>query len=215
MSDRWPDAPELDDPPSEEDEAPEAEVAGPADEMPEELEVEAGHVVAQEHAEGEFGVPDGYGVLEGRPQGGRRAVGVNPVTGHEGPSCVRQPCAGLFIIQQPRKRLAHTKANFRSPADYERHKTIVFGLGPHVSFVSGVPDERIVELYSEAELAIVPSLYEGFSLPAIEAMCSGTPLVATDGGALPEVTGTAYLTGFSQFLFDPADPLRDGFLLDA
>ena len=76
MSDRWPDAPELDDPPSEEDEAPEAEVAGPADEMPEELEVEAGHVVAQEHAEGEFGVPDGYGVLEGRPQGGRRAVGV-------------------------------------------------------------------------------------------------------------------------------------------
>ena len=35
----------------------------------------------------------------------------------------------------------------------------------------------------------MPSLYEGFSLPAIEAMCSGTPLVATDGGALPEVTG--------------------------
>jgi glycosyltransferase involved in cell wall biosynthesis len=65
-----------------------------------------------------------------------------------------------------------------------------YGLMPHIDFVSGVPDERIVELYSEAELAVVPSLYEGFSLPAIEAMCSGTPLVATDGGALPEVTGT-------------------------
>src|SRR6478735_3091936 len=65
-----------------------------------------------------------------------------------------------------------------------------FGLTPYIDFVSGVPDERIVELYSEAELAVVPSLYEGFSLPAIEAMCSGTPLVATDGGALPEVTGT-------------------------
>jgi len=64
------------------------------------------------------------------------------------------------------------------------------GLRPHIDFVSGVPDERIVELYAEAELAVVPSLYEGFSLPAIEAMCSGTPLVATDGGALPEVTGT-------------------------
>ena len=64
-----------------------------------------------------------------------------------------------------------------------------FGLTPYIQFVSGVPDERIVELYSEAELAVVPSLYEGFSLPAIEAMCSGTPLVATDGGALPEVTG--------------------------
>ena len=64
-----------------------------------------------------------------------------------------------------------------------------YGLAPHIDFVSGVTDERIVELYAEAELAVVPSLYEGFSLPAIEAMCSGTPLVATDGGALPEVTG--------------------------
>jgi glycosyltransferase involved in cell wall biosynthesis len=64
------------------------------------------------------------------------------------------------------------------------------GLTDHIEFVSGVPDERIVELYAEAEMAVVPSLYEGFSLPAIEAMCSGTPLVATDGGALPEVTGT-------------------------
>lgn len=63
------------------------------------------------------------------------------------------------------------------------------GLEAHIQFVSGVTDERIVELYSESELAVVPSLYEGFSLPAIEAMCSGTPLVATDGGALPEVTG--------------------------
>ncbi|HRE03751.1 MAG TPA: glycosyltransferase family 4 protein, partial [Ilumatobacteraceae bacterium] len=60
---------------------------------------------------------------------------------------------------------------------------------PHINFVSGVSDERIVELYAESELAVVPSLYEGFSLPAIEAMCTGTPLVATDGGALPEVTG--------------------------
>jgi MMP alpha-(1->4)-mannosyltransferase len=63
------------------------------------------------------------------------------------------------------------------------------GLGSHVEFVSGVPDQRIVELYAEAELAVVPSLYEGFSLPAIEAMVTGTALVATDGGALPEVTG--------------------------
>jgi glycosyltransferase involved in cell wall biosynthesis len=65
-----------------------------------------------------------------------------------------------------------------------------YGLEPHIEFVSGVSDERIVELYAEAEMAVVPSLYEGFSLPAIEAMCTGTPLVATDGGALPEVTGT-------------------------
>ena len=64
------------------------------------------------------------------------------------------------------------------------------GLRDSIDFVSGVPDERIVELYAQAELAVVPSLYEGFSLPAIEAMCTGICLVATDGGALPEVTGT-------------------------
>jgi proline racemase len=43
---------------------------------------------------------------------------------------------------------------------------------------------------------------------------AGETLVEGQPAILPEVTGTAYLTGFSQFLFDPADPLRDGFLLD-
>lgn len=63
------------------------------------------------------------------------------------------------------------------------------GLRDCISFVSDVTDERIVELYAESELAVVPSLYEGFSLPAIEAMSTGICLVATTGGALPEVTG--------------------------
>jgi glycosyltransferase involved in cell wall biosynthesis len=63
------------------------------------------------------------------------------------------------------------------------------GLEDCITHVSGVTDERIIELYAEAELAVVPSLYEGFSLPAIEAMATGTCLVATTGGALPEVTG--------------------------
>ena len=70
------------------------------------------------------------------------------------------------------------------------------GLQDAVQFVSGVTDERIVELYAESELACVPSLYEGFSLPAIEAMSCTTPLIATTGGALPEVTGTHNETCF-------------------
>ncbi|MDH5521153.1 MAG: glycosyltransferase family 4 protein [Acidimicrobiia bacterium] len=63
-------------------------------------------------------------------------------------------------------------------------------LAGSIQFVTGVTDERIVELYAESEVAVVPSLYEGFSLPAVEAMATATPLVATTGGALPEVTGT-------------------------
>ncbi len=74
------------------------------------------------------------------------------------------------------------------------------GLEDHVEWISGVPDERIVELYSECEVACVPSLYEGFSLPAIEAMSSAAPLVATTGGALPEVCGEH---GVSALLVEP------------
>ena len=76
------------------------------------------------------------------------------------------------------------------------------GLADAVTFVSGVPDRRIVELYAEAELAVVPSLYEGFSLPAIEAMSCGVPLVSTTGGALPEVAGKH---GETCFLTEPGD----------
>ena len=76
------------------------------------------------------------------------------------------------------------------------------GLADVVTFVSGVSDRRIVELYAEAEVAVVPSLYEGFSLPAIEAMSCGVPLVATTGGALPEVAGKH---GETCFLTEPGD----------
>jgi glycosyltransferase involved in cell wall biosynthesis len=72
------------------------------------------------------------------------------------------------------------------------------GLSEAVEFVSGITDERLVELYNESACAVVPSLYEGFSLPAIEVMSTGCPLVATTGGAIPEVAGpdgeTCYMT---------------------
>ncbi|MDQ1425849.1 MAG: hypothetical protein QOD72_3347, partial [Acidimicrobiaceae bacterium] len=71
------------------------------------------------------------------------------------------------------------------------------GLRNAVEFVSGVTDERIVELYAQSELAVVPSLYEGFSLPAVEAMATGICVVATTGGALPEVTGLDGVTVLS------------------
>lgn len=60
-----------------------------------------------------------------------------------------------------------------------------------VSFVSGESDEELVARYASASIAVVPSLYEGFSLPAIEAMACEVPLIASDGGALPEVVGAS------------------------
>jgi glycosyltransferase involved in cell wall biosynthesis len=73
-------------------------------------------------------------------------------------------------------------------------------LGDRVRFVSGISDRDLAGLLASAEIAIVPSLYEGFSLPAVEHMASGTPLVASRTGALPEVTGDAAL------LVAPGDP---------
>jgi glycosyltransferase involved in cell wall biosynthesis len=64
-------------------------------------------------------------------------------------------------------------------------------LGDRVRFVTGISDLELAELAASAEIAAVPSLYEGFSLPAVEYMASGTPLVASRTGALPEVTGDA------------------------
>jgi glycosyltransferase involved in cell wall biosynthesis len=66
-------------------------------------------------------------------------------------------------------------------------------LGDRVRFVSGITDAELAELIATAEIAVVPSLYEGFSLPAVEHMASGTPLIASRTGALPEVTGDAAL----------------------
>ena len=99
--------------------------------------------------------------------------------------------AHLVVIGRP-------KAKSRIPALLER-----LGLLDAVEFVSGVTTERIVDLYAEAEVACVPSLYEGFSLPAVEAMACGVPVVGTTGGAVPEVIGRDGETGL---LVAPADP---------
>jgi glycosyltransferase involved in cell wall biosynthesis len=62
-----------------------------------------------------------------------------------------------------------------------------------VRFVSGISTEEMVRYYAEASIAVVPSVYEGFGLPAGEAMACAVPVVSTNGGALPEVVGDAGL----------------------
>lgn len=63
------------------------------------------------------------------------------------------------------------------------------GLDDIVRFNQGISYRELVNLLASAEVAIVPSLYEGFSIPAIEALSCGAPLIASTGGALPEVAG--------------------------
>ncbi|MCY4104506.1 MAG: glycosyltransferase family 4 protein [bacterium] len=78
----------------------------------------------------------------------------------------------------------------------------LMGLSDAVRFVSDLSEAEIVNLYAEAAVAVVPSLYEGFSLPAIEAMSCAVPLVTTTGGALPEVVGP---DGETALLVPPGD----------
>ncbi len=99
-----------------------------------------------------------------------------------------------------------------------------YGLEGAVEFVKGITDAELVDLVRTAEVACVPSLYEGFSLPAVEAMATATPLVATTGGAIPEVAGPdgetclavppgdagALAAGLSRLLGDPSLRLRLG-----
>ena len=77
------------------------------------------------------------------------------------------------------------------------------GLSDAVRFVHGVPEPALVDLFGSAQVAVVPSLYEGFSLPAVEALACATPLVATTAGALPEVVGP---DGVSALHVPPGDP---------
>ena len=63
------------------------------------------------------------------------------------------------------------------------------GISGNVSFANGLTDDELVALMGSAELACVPSLYEGFSLPTAELMACETPLVVSRAGAIPEVVG--------------------------
>src|SRR4029453_2690917 len=75
----------------------------------------------------------------------------------------------------------------------ERHRLVEllarWELSEHVVLLDQVPEEDLCDFYRIAKVFVMPSLYEGFGLPAAEAMACGTPVVCSDRGSLPEVVG--------------------------
>jgi glycosyltransferase involved in cell wall biosynthesis len=133
--------------------------------------------------------------------------GVDPAFRPEGPSPDGEPYALFVGALQPRKdaaaaiealaligdgapRLVVVGQDKGGRAEAERSAEHN-GLAARVEFRGHVPQEELAALYRGAACLVFPSRYEGFGLPVLEAMASGTPVVATTAGALPEVAGGA------------------------
>jgi glycosyltransferase involved in cell wall biosynthesis len=121
----------------------------------------------------------------------------------------RPPIPGriLAVVRQdsPLKGLAPLLEAFaKVRTDREAHLVVVGRVGPgdpspalarrlgvaaDVTFTGQIDEAELVGSYAEAAIAVVPSLYEGFSLPVVQAMACGLPVVASAAGAIPEVAG--------------------------
>jgi glycosyltransferase involved in cell wall biosynthesis len=114
---------------------------------------------------------------------------------------------GVLYLLQALQLLREEGIKLTIVDDAERHSSYIEDVGPlpsygfklvrklnldgMVHFTGRLTREELAQHYSAAKIAIVPSLYEGFGIPAAEAMACGTPVIATTGGALPEVVGNA------------------------
>ncbi len=145
-------------------------------------------------------------------------LGVNTELFQPAQSRVRNRIIAIASADVPLKgvsHLLHAVARLRIERDLElqlvaklepngpTEKLIAeLGISDIVHSSSGLSDSELSDLLASAEIACIPSLYEGFSLPAVEAMASGTPIVASRAGALPEVVGA---DGECARLVEPAD----------
>ena len=88
--------------------------------------------------------------------------------------------------------LTHLKVIGTSPQDSTKRALISnLDLNEKVSFNSELTESEVVDIYSSADIAVIPSLYEGFGFGAGEAMACGVPLISTTSGGLKDVIGDA------------------------
>jgi glycosyltransferase involved in cell wall biosynthesis len=142
--------------------------------------------------------------------------GVDPLFSPEGPRTHGSPYALFVGALQPRKDpLVALEALALVPGDLRlvvvgpdkgsgteaRRLASRLGLNGRVEFAGHVEKQRLAELYRGAACLVFPSRYEGFGLPVVEAMASGTPVVAAASGSIPEVAGDAAI------LVHPGDPV--------
>jgi glycosyltransferase involved in cell wall biosynthesis len=142
--------------------------------------------------------------------------GVDAAFGPDGPRA-EGPSYVLFVgTLQPRKdpvaaveALALVDADLRlvlagpdrGDGEKVQHAAERLGLDGRVEFTGHVEKAELARLYRGAACLVLPSRYEGFGLPVLEAMASGTPVVTTTAGAIPEVAGDAAI------LVEPSDPV--------
>ena len=114
---------------------------------------------------------------------------------------------GVLYLLQALKLLKDDRIKLTIVDDAARHSSYIEDVGPLpsygsklvgelnldglVHFTGRLTREQLAQHYAAAQIAVVPSLYEGFGIPAAEAMACGAPVIATTGGALPEVVGDA------------------------
>jgi glycosyltransferase involved in cell wall biosynthesis len=114
---------------------------------------------------------------------------------------------GVLYLLQALQMLRDDGIKLTVVDDAARHSSYIEDVGPlpsygsklvrklnldgMVHFTGRLTRQQLAQHYAAAQIAVVPSLYEGFGLPAAEAMACGTPVIATTGGALPEVVGDA------------------------
>ena len=107
------------------------------------------------------------------------------------------PLKGLHILVEAYHKLLNTHPDLelvvigKLRKGQARRAILDLGLKDRVVFKSDLTREELANEFRSATVAVTPSLYEGFGLPAAEAMSCGTPVIVTDGGALPEVAGDA------------------------